>query len=333
MGSEEDIGRVIENRVRGQGAASGGPRPARDALQRLFSLFGRGKEHEGRAEDVLALLSLLGVDEGVGDELTHGFEDAEELGLEVSDVLPIIQAYARAIARMVEAEAGLVRQLVGQRAEDERAAYLDRILVAFLPWGMRGFEVLHATMLDAALRDELAPEQLVEQAFAPVFVSLVDLCGSTRYLASADEEAAGELVDALFEAGQTCVLDRHVRVMKYVGDGIFLVGRDAVEVAEASFAAMDQIDARLDLDSRAGIASGRALRRAGDHFGLPVNLAQLLTKVAPPRTVLATDDAVRELPPDWHGPRRPVEIRGWSDPLEVVTLKRGGSARSQSSAP
>lgn len=324
MGSEEDIGRVIENRVRGQGAPLGGPRAARDALQRLVSLFGWGRQPEEGAEEVLALLALLGVEEEVRGELTDGFDQAEELGVEVSDVLPIIQAYARAIARMVEAEAGLVRQLVSQKAEDERAAYLDRILAAFLPLGMRGFEVLHTTMLDATLRDELAPEQLVEQASAPVFVALVDLCGSTRYLASADEEAAGELVDALFEAGQTCVLDRHVRVMKYVGDGIFLVGRDAVEVAEASFAAMDQIDARLDLDSRAGIASGPALRRAGDHFGLPVNLAQLLTKVAPPGTVLATDDAARELPPEWHGPRRRAEIRGWSDPLEVVALKRGG---------
>jgi adenylate cyclase len=113
-----------------------------------------------------------------------------------------------------------------------------------------------------------------------------------------------------------------VRVVKYVGDGMFLVGRDPIEVAEACFAALDQIDATLPLPARAGVAYGPLLRRAGDYFGLPVNLSQLLTKVGRPGTVLATREAAADFPPKLRGRRRQVRIPGRDERLDVFTLRR-----------
>jgi class 3 adenylate cyclase len=126
----------------------------------------------------------------------------------------------------------------------------------------------------------------------------------------------------LFEAGQVCVQGRPVRVVKYVGDGVFLVSRDATDVALASFDALDQIAARLPLPARGGVARGPLLRRSGDYFGLVVNLAQLLTKVARQRTVVTTRDAAEHLPRELRGRARRVRVRGWKEQLEVVALRR-----------
>ena len=153
-------------------------------------------------------------------------------------------------------------------------------------------------------------------------MALVDLCGSTTYLANADAGATEQLVDSLFEAGQMCILDRPVRLLKYVGDGIYLIGRDPVEVAQASFAALDRIAATLTLPARAGIAYGPVLRRAGDYFGLAVSLAQHMTKMASSRTVLATGEAASELPQEMRGRRRSVRIGGEGETLDVVALRR-----------
>jgi class 3 adenylate cyclase len=321
VATRKDIEQVIEGHVEAQ--QPNGPRRglARDRLRRFMSLLGRGSGPEQATEEVLALLSLLGVDDDTQRELTVSTEQARGLGIEFREVIPVVQAYSRATTRIVDAEAALTRQLLRQRPEDERGEYLDRVLKSLVPLGVRWFEVLHAALLYATLLDELAPDQLEEHE-TPLCVALVDLCGSTRYLASADAEEAEQLVDALFEAGQMCALNRQVRVVKYVGDGIFLVGRDALEVAQASIEALDHIDASLPLPARAGMARGPLLRRAGDYFGLAVNVAQLLTKVARPGTVLATRAAAAEFPAELCGRSRAVRIRGWDERLDVVTLRR-----------
>src|SRR3989442_278568 len=119
-----------------------------------------------------------------------------------------------------------------------------------------------------------------EPATAAVEIALVDVTGSTRHLATNPPGAAEEMVDALFEAGQAATLDRPVRAIKYVGDGVFLAGGDPSAVALAAFGALDHIQRSLPLSARAGLPYVPLLRRAGGYFVLPVNLAPLVTKVA-----------------------------------------------------
>ncbi len=321
MDDETEMEKVIARHVRARHAAVPGRGIVRDSLRGLSSLIGRGGPPEEATDEVFALLSLLGVDDEVRDEVTSGLERARALGIDFGEALPVIQAYSRGVSRVVEAESNLVRWHVRQADDEDRAAYLDQALTALIPLGTRGFDVLRVSLLGETLRDELADDQPDEDGLTPMCVALVDLCGSTAYLAEADAGATEQLVDVLFEAGQMCILDRRVRVLKYAGDGIFLIGRDPVEVAQASFAALDRIAASLTLQARAGIAYGPVLRRAGDYFGLPVNLAQHLTKIARPGTVLATTEAASEFPPEQRGRRRTVRIGVERARLHVVTLR------------
>jgi class 3 adenylate cyclase len=115
-----------------------------------------------------------------------------------------------------------------------------------------------------------------------------------------------QLADGLFEAGQAATAGRAVQPVKYVGDGVFLAGREPREVAAAALDALAYLDDFLPLDARAGLAQGEVLRRAGDIFGLPVNLAQLLTKSAAPGTLLAQRDVALLLPRRMRGATRPL---------------------------
>jgi class 3 adenylate cyclase len=68
------------------------------------------------------------------------------------------------------------------------------------------------------------------------------------------------------------------------------------------------------------VATGPVLRRAGDLFGLPVNLAQVLTKAAPSGTVLVTAAVAAELRDVPGG--EPAQVPGPGDqPVDVVSLR------------
>jgi adenylate cyclase len=259
-------------------------------------------------------------------ELDAILDRARGAGIDPELAPPVTQAYVRAVGRIVEAEAEAARQVIRGAPAAERAERVDRLLAAALPTAGRAFEALHATLLRPALAEALSADRLSEPAVAPVAVALVDLSGSTHHLATNPPSAAEEMVDALFEAGQAATLERPVRALKYVGDGFFLAGGEPRDVALAAFDALDHIERSLPLSARAGLAYGPLLRRAGDYFGLPVNLAQLLTKAAAPGIVLATSPAAAGLPEAMRGERRSLRVRGIDEPLDVVSVVRARSA-------
>ena len=267
----------------------------------------------------------LSGDAGVRRELDAILDLAGRARVEPGLAPPVTQAYVRAVGRIAEAEAEAARQVIRDAPPAERAELVDRLLAAALPNARRAFEALHATLLRPALAEALSPGRLSETNVAPGAIALVDLSGSTHHLATRPPGAAEEMVDALFEAGQAATLERPVRALKYVGDGFFLAGGEPRDVALAAFDALDHIARTLPLGVRAGLAYGPLLRRAGDYFGLPVNLAQLLTKAAPSGTVLATEAATDGLPEAMRGGRRSLRVRGIDEPLEVVSVRRTAS--------
>ncbi|MEY2515111.1 MAG: adenylate cyclase, partial [bacterium] len=171
---------------------------------------------------------------------------------------------------------------------------------------IRGFTLLHEAMLHDALVDALSLASLRAPAVETIAVALVDLERSTEYLVHASHVELEQLVDGLFEAGQAATSGRAVQPVKYVGDGVFLAGREPREVAAAALDALEHVQEILPLDARAGLAHGEVLRRAGDIFGLPVNLAQLLTKAAAPGTLLAQREAALMLPRRIRGETRTI---------------------------
>jgi adenylate cyclase len=111
-----------------------------------------------------------------------------------------------------------------------------------------------------------------------------------------------------------------VWAVKYVGDGVFLVGRDVEAVVEASAHAIAVLERALPLRARAGLACGPVVRRAGDYFGPVVNLAQRLTTAAAPGTVLAAEPAVSAVDGARVRDRRLIEVRGVDEPVAVALV-------------
>ena len=74
----------------------------------------------------------------------------------------------------------------------------------------------------------------------------------------------------------------------------------------------------------AGAAHGQALRRWGDYYGGPVNLAARLTERARPSSLI-TDAAIRERAGDdgfaW-SPAGVKRLKGMSEPTEVWRCRR-----------
>lgn len=312
MSPSGDLRELIEERLqRIQAEHTGAPVLPRRRLRALASFLTLGGDPAEPSTEAFELMELLGIEgPGAEAELRRLLTLSAGLSLELADVVPIAQAYYRGTARIVEAEVTALQELLRRSPPQERTALLEQVLDdTVFEATQRVFALLHASLLRAALLEDVSTQELQAPA-ASLAVALVDLSGSTAHLAGADREATERLVDALFEAGQTITASRAVRVIKYVGDGVFLTARQPEALADACFAAIGLLAERLPLPARAGLAYGPLVRRSGDYFGFAVNMAQRLTKIAPPCTVLASADAAALIDPARHRRRRRMRLPG-----------------------
>jgi adenylate cyclase len=302
---------VLATHFGGELQRAGGTRSTLEQVRRLVDVLGLARDARDPVDpEVEAALALIGVDhvdpERLARDFAESLEEGRAAGLPEEELRVILQAYLRGTARMASAEAEVFRLLAQTTAKKERARLLDDLLRVMLPLSIRGFSLLHEAMLHAALVDALSLSSLRAPAVETIAVALVDLQGSTEHLVDASHVELEQLVDGLFEAGQAATSGRAVQAVKYVGDGVFLAGREPREVASAALDAIVHVQEFLPLDARAGLAHGEVLRRAGDIFGLPVNLAQLLTKAAAPGTLLAQQEVAVLLPRRMRGETRPL---------------------------
>jgi adenylate cyclase len=85
-----------------------------------------------------------------------------------------------------------------------------------------------------------------------------------------------------------------VRLVKTIGDEAMLVSDEPAALVEAGLRLVAAAEGDTVLPPlRAGAAVGEALRRAGDYYGRPVNLAARITDVAPDGALLG-DGAMRD---------------------------------------
>jgi adenylate cyclase len=173
-------------------------------------------------------------------------------------------------------------------------------------------------LLRDALLAELSSVGLDEAGRSHAAIAHVDVIGSTRLLKDASRSDMERLVDGLFRAAQTAVRARPVLAVKYVGDGVFLAGREPREVADAALECVQTLSDESRLVARAGLAYGPVIRRAGDFFGLTVNLSHALTKAAPRGGLLATESAAARLPGSMITHRVNVDIAGLDGPVPVA---------------
>lgn len=201
----------------------------------------------------------------------------------------------RAVGRIVAVEATVALGVLRIVAPDRRAEVIGGLLDELLPTSPRGFDLLHRAMLQDALLEASQGIDAYGSGPESMAVGMVDLVRSTDFLAQASPEELEQLVDAMFAAAATS--ERAAHIVKYVGDGVFIASNDVISVADAALELIARLEDELPLRARGGISYGSIVQRARDIFGIPVSLAQALTKAAQPGTVLLSADAVATLTP------------------------------------
>ncbi len=161
-----------------------------------------------------------------------------------------------------------------------------------------------------------------------VSVAFADLVGFTKLGEVVSAEELGQLAGRLADLARELTAPP-VRFIKTIGDAVMLVCPDPAPLLDTVLNLVEVVDTddafpRL----RAGVACGRAVSRAGDWFGSPVNAASRITGVARPGTVLAADsvcDAVRDTAAgagfEWSfaGPRR---LKGIKNETKLFRVRR-----------
>ncbi len=157
-----------------------------------------------------------------------------------------------------------------------------------------------------------------------IAVCFADLVGFTRLGEEVQAEELSHLAVRL-EALATEVIEPPVRLVKTIGDAVMLASIEAGPLLDTGLALLAAADDEGESfpQLRAGMAVGRALSRAGDWFGRPVNLASRITSVAWPGSLLAERE-VRESAREsyrWSfaGERR---LRGIREPVALYRVRQ-----------
>lgn len=123
-----------------------------------------------------------------------------------------------------------------------------------------------------------------------VTVAFADLAGFTRLGEAVPPEELARLAADLAEITYE-IVESPIRFVKTIGDAVMLVSHDAALLVSAMLDLLDSAATHGLPQLRVGVAAGRAVSRAGDWFGSPVNVASRVTGMATPGTVLADASA------------------------------------------
>ncbi len=144
--------------------------------------------------------------------------------------------------------------------------------------------------MDTGQLQAIAYSSRVERSF-----SFLDLCGFTDFADSEGDEAAVEEAGRLRQVVREVAPLFGVRVEKWLGDGVMMVGVETERLVGAVGAIEQRARRRVPAcRSRAGIASGFVLLVDGDDYiGRAVNTAARLCDTAGHGQVLAATERTR----------------------------------------
>ncbi|HEY2302568.1 MAG TPA: adenylate/guanylate cyclase domain-containing protein [Acidimicrobiales bacterium] len=158
------------------------------------------------------------------------------------------------------------------------------------------------------------------------FFAFLDLCGFTDFADVHGDDEAMAVVTALRSVVRIVAPNFGVRIDKWLGDGVMLVGVEGVTLLEAAVESVEQMQvSACPLMVRGGVAGGEVLLVEGDDYlGRPVNLAARLCGQARPGEVLAEAGFSDWLPKDV--PARSigsVPIRGFAEAISLISIGVG----------
>jgi adenylate cyclase len=159
----------------------------------------------------------------------------------------------------------------------------------------------------------------VERAFA-----FVDMNGFTAFTEREGDERAVEVLTTFRAVFRDIASNEGVRIAKWLGDGCMLVSVDTTHIVNVAVDAVCELEARLPLRVRVGIASGEVILFEGDdHIGSAVNLAARLCDVAGPGEILVGPHVIETLPPGAVDQVAPAPLQGFPIPVPAARLRPG----------
>lgn len=170
--------------------------------------------------------------------------------------------------------------------------------------------------MDTAELAAIAVDRRVRRTFA-----FLDLCGFTDFTDDHGDEAAVRELQILRSIVREVTPMFGVRVEKWLGDGVMIVGVETEPLVGAALA-IELRHTRLGrLPLRGGLAGGDVLLLEGDDYiGRAVNLASRLCDQAGAGQLLACADGLGL--PEWvlAADHEPVVVKGMADPVPIVSL-------------
>ncbi|MDL9935177.1 adenylate/guanylate cyclase domain-containing protein [Gordonia sp. ABSL1-1] len=163
---------------------------------------------------------------------------------------------------------------------------------------------------------ERDPEGPAENADEPVdaVVGFADIVGYTSLSRRLDLTELEELLESFEERTHEVVSAHGGHVIKTLGDAVMFTFDDPAAAAAAAIAIHRLSDSEPIPPLRVGLALGHLLRRLGDVFGEPVNIAARLCGSARPGTTLVGDDMADALADDdrfYLKSIPPLSVRGY----------------------
>jgi adenylate cyclase len=255
---------------------------------------------------------------------------AREAGISDADILELLRVLSRGLSQAADSMRLLPLKLVLEPGMSERdlasrygqaAARLYPLVDPMLS-NVLALHLRHTAQSEVISALERGGGQL--PGSREVAVCFADLVGFTRLGEEVAPEELGHLA-ARLETLASEVAQPPVRLVKTIGDAAMLASPDPGPLLEAALTLVDAADAEGEdfPQLRAGAAVGRALPRAGDWFGRPVNLASRITAIARPGSVLAERE-LRESAKDSYGWSYAGErrLRGIREPVPLFRARR-----------
>jgi adenylate cyclase len=256
-----------------------------------------------------------------------------EGGLPVDGLIEASRVFGEAAAHAAAAAGTLANATIPQEGDTEYD-YARRLGIAtreLTPYAAELLGVMYMLHNRENIRQEIvAAEEIAagrRNDVHEVTIGFCDVVGFTRLgegVAAADLGAIATRLAAL----AADAAEPPVRLIKTIGDAVMFVAPEPAPLLETALCLMEAADNEGERfpSLHAGAAHGQALRRWGDYYGGPVNLAARLTERARP-SALITDMAVRERAGDdafsWSDAGL-KKLKGISDPLPVFRCRRAG---------
>lgn len=269
-------------------------------------------------------------------DASKGVHDILEAGLPEEGVLEITRAMSQSMSTFAASVGRVFGEAFLREGDNEldlarRYTDVAKQVAPQLPlllahvFAIQQREELRRAMVDleAVSKGELAGSEDITVAFA-------DLVGFTRLGERIPPEELGAVATRLGELASD-VAEPPVRFVKTIGDAAMLVSYKPDPVIKATLALVDAAENEGEdfPQLRAGMSAGASLRRAGDWYGRPVNLASRITGKARPGSVLTSEEVKERAEEDykWSFARK-RKIKGLDEEVPLYRVRLPGEGDS-----